>query len=85
MPARRIERDSEDPPYQQLYVILRDQITAGELQPGSAVPSLTYLMQDYGVARTTARKAIALLTEHQLVRVVQGWRTTVRERKYWKL
>lgn len=82
--AREIERESEMPPYRQLYAILRDQIITGELQPGSAVPSLTHLMQTYRVARTTARKAVALLAADGLITVVQGWRTTVRESRHWK-
>jgi DNA-binding GntR family transcriptional regulator len=82
--AREIERESEVPPYRQLYAILRDQITSGELPPGAAIPSLTHLMQQYGTARTTCRKAVALLVADGLVTVVQGWRTTVRPRQHWK-
>lgn len=79
-----INRESEIPPYRQLYAILRREIRSGEREPGSAIPSLTYLMQDYGVARATARKAVGLLADEGLVSVVQGWRTTVRDRRHWK-
>jgi DNA-binding GntR family transcriptional regulator len=41
-------------------------------------------MQTYGTARTTARKAVALLADDGLVSVVQGWRTTVRGREHWR-
>jgi integrase len=84
-PRRVIERESETPPYRQLYEILRDQIITGEIRPGAAIPSLTTLMQEYGTARTTCRKAVALLTADGLVSVVQGWRTTVRDRRHWKI
>jgi len=68
-----IERDSAVPPYRQLAGILRDKIASGELAPGAAVPSVKRLRQEYGVAETTARKAVALLRDEGLVETVMGW------------
>ena len=68
-----IDHASAVPPYRQLAGILRDQIQSGELAPGAAVPSVKRLRQEYGVAETTARKAVALLRDEGLVETVMGW------------
>jgi DNA-binding GntR family transcriptional regulator len=68
-----IDYDSAVPPYRQLAGILRDQIASGELAPGAAVPSVKRLRQEYGVAETTARKAVGLLRYEGLVETVMGW------------
>jgi DNA-binding GntR family transcriptional regulator len=72
-----IDHEAETPPYAQLAAILRAQIASGELRPGRALPSLTYLMQHYGLSRNTVRRAIAVLTDEGLVRTRPGWGTFV--------
>lgn len=72
-----IDHEAETPPFAQLAAILRAQIESGELRPGRALPSLTYLMQHYGLSRNTVRRAIAVLTEEGLVRTRPGWGTFV--------
>jgi GntR family transcriptional regulator len=67
-----IDRDGPDPVYQQLAAILRTRIEAGEIPAGRAVPSETTLMQEYGLARETVRKAVRVLRDEGLVRIVQG-------------
>lgn len=62
----------ETPVYQQLATILRDRIKSGELEPNRPLPSLVTLTQRYGVARGTAAKAVGLLVEEKLVRIVPG-------------
>jgi len=37
-------------------------------------------VQEYGIARTTAAKALKVLTEEGLAEVVPGWGTYVTER-----
>lgn len=37
------------------------------------MPSVKRLRQEYGVAETTARKAVALLRDEGLVETVMGW------------
>jgi GntR family transcriptional regulator len=73
-----INRESADPPYVQLAAILMSQIDHGELT--GTVPSITTLMQTYGIAKTTVRKAITLMVEAGYVRVVPGWGTFVNDR-----
>jgi len=60
------------PVYEQIASILRRQIEAGELQQGRAIPSETTLVQRYGVARDTARRAIQVLRDEGLVVTVKG-------------
>ncbi len=72
-----IDKGLEEPPFAQLAAILRAQIEAGELRPGRALPSLTYLMQHYELSRNTVRRAIGVLAEEGLVRTRPGWGTFV--------
>lgn len=57
-------------PYRQLAEILRARIARGDWAPGRAMASETRLVQEYGLARTTVRRAIAVLTEDGVVFVV---------------
>jgi GntR family transcriptional regulator len=73
MPARNtVDPDSATPVYVQVAEILRSRIESGELLPDRPVPSESQLQQELGVARGTARKAIALLREQDLVVTVRG-------------
>lgn len=64
-----------------LYVQVADDIAAriqrGDIQPNRPIPSENVITQEYGVARGTARKAIALLRERGLVVTVSGRGTFV--------
>lgn len=51
---------------------LRQSIQAGEIGPERALPSELELMERYGVARTTVRRALSLLQDESLIEVVQG-------------
>jgi len=62
----------ETPVYLQLAAILRGRISDGELQPNRPIPSLVALVQGYGVARGTAAKAVRVLVDEGLVRIVPG-------------
>jgi len=68
------------PRYQQIAAILRARIEAGKLAPGQRIPSEPTLMQEFGVARNTARHAIGLLRDEELVVTVPGVGTFVRSR-----
>lgn len=68
------------PPYRQLAGILRDKISSGELAPGSRLPSILELGDQYQVATPTVRKALALLKDEGLIVGVGGYGTFVRER-----
>jgi GntR family transcriptional regulator len=67
-----VDPDSATPVYVQVADILRSRIDAGQLLPDRPVPSETQLQQEFGVARGTARKAIALLRDQGLVVTVRG-------------
>lgn len=68
------------PPYRQVAAILRGRIESGELRPHHRLPSIADLVQEYGIARTTAAKALKLLVEDGLAEVVPGWGTYVAGR-----
>jgi DNA-binding GntR family transcriptional regulator len=75
-----VDHEAPQPVYQQIAAILRARIEAGELAPNRAIPSESRLMQEYGVARETARKAVRVLVAEGLVYVVQGRGAYVAER-----
>jgi DNA-binding GntR family transcriptional regulator len=56
----------------QLADLLREKITSGEIGPRQPLPSNITLVQQYGVARGTAAKAVAVLVAEGLVRQVPG-------------
>ena len=72
----------EDPrAYVRIAAQVRERIRAGELRPGEPVPSITTIVQDEGVARQTAGKALRLLEDEGLVYRVPGLGYYVAERK----
>jgi DNA-binding GntR family transcriptional regulator len=74
------DQRSGEPPYLRIAADLRARIESGEFRPGDALPSITRLSQEYGVAKTTAQKALQVLKDEGLARGVQGWGTIVAER-----
>jgi GntR family transcriptional regulator len=80
MPAGTVDPLSSVPVYQQVAAILRARIASGELAPDRPVPSEAQLVQEYGIARGTARRAIEILRDEGLVITVQGRGTYVRPR-----
>lgn len=70
---------SVTPPWRHLADDLRRRIGSGEFPPGAPLPSLAALSAEYGVGRTTARKAVAELREAGLVESVRGWGTFVKQ------
>jgi DNA-binding GntR family transcriptional regulator len=76
-----VDHEADVPPYLQIAAIIRRRIESGELAPGKPVPSVAQIVGEYGVARTTAQKALRALRDEGLVRIVQGWGTFVTERK----
>jgi GntR family transcriptional regulator len=67
-----IDPDGELAPYLQLAAILRDRIGSGELPPGARLPSIIDLAETYGIARTTAHKALRVLVDEKLAVVSKG-------------
>ncbi len=78
--AQEIDKDSPVPPYRQVAAVLRGRIESGELAPGQRLPSIADLVQVYGIARTTAAKALRVLIDDGLAEVSPGMGTYVRPR-----
>lgn len=68
-----VDRFDPTPLYVQVADQLREKIKAGELKPRDPLPSESKMVADYGIARETARRAIALLRE-------EGWVVTLPQR-----
>jgi DNA-binding transcriptional MocR family regulator len=66
------EEPEESRQYMRLANLLRSQINDGTLRVGMPAPSLTWLSEQYGIARGTARKAIRLLESEGLLRRTPG-------------
>ena len=67
--------------YRRLAARLRDQIESGELPAGSRFPSEKDLIDQYGNARETIRKALAILKAEGLIVVRHGYPTRVRDQE----
>lgn len=74
-----ITPDYEGAAYRQLAGVLRKRIRNGELPPGRRMPSEKDLHDEFGLARETVRRALALLRLEGLVEVRQGHGTFVVE------
>ena len=68
------------PRYRQIAEIIRKRIESGELEPDRPIPSENAIQQEFGVARATARHAVELLRQQDLVVTVPGMGTYVRKR-----
>jgi GntR family transcriptional regulator len=69
---RAITRDRRVPLYYKLYEVLRANIVSGKWNPGHQLPSETELIQQFGVSRITARKALSELVNEGLIYREQG-------------
>jgi len=66
--------------YRRIATDLRGQIESGEFLPGSVLPSEAALVERYGVARGTARQALADLERTGLAETQHGKGRFVRRR-----
>jgi DNA-binding GntR family transcriptional regulator len=66
----RIDPIAPLPPYRQIADILRRRIESGQYQPDTRIPTESELIEAFEVARTTARRAIALLRDEGLIYTV---------------
>jgi DNA-binding GntR family transcriptional regulator len=66
-----LDREGDTHLYLQISRIVRTRIADG-LPPGAPVPSEAQLQQEFGVARTTARRAIGVLRDEGIVHAVPG-------------
>ncbi len=79
--SEKIHEESPIPPYRQVAGFLRGQIQHGELAPGRRLPSIADLVQTYGIARTTAAKALRVLIDEGMAEVSPGMGTYVKARR----
>jgi GntR family transcriptional regulator len=75
-----VDPSLDRPVYLQIADELRAMIESGEIAPRHVLPSVNTLVQRYGVADQTVRKAVAVLKAEGLVHVVNGKGTYVSER-----
>ncbi|MEU6858548.1 GntR family transcriptional regulator [Glycomyces sp. NPDC046736] len=74
-----IDHDAATPVYQQLAEILRARIERGDWAPGRRILSEAQLVQTYGLARETTRKALRILIDAEILVTVPGRGTFVAE------
>lgn len=79
--APRVSKTNK--PYETIAAEIADRIQAGELKPNFPIPSETTLKQQYGVAKGTVRRAVALLRERGWVFTVEKRGSYVSEPKSW--
>ncbi|GIJ22370.1 GntR family transcriptional regulator [Micromonospora lutea] len=77
-PDGDIDHGAPLPPYRQLAGILAARIRRGDWQPNRAIPSEAHLVQEYGLARATVRRAIAVLVDQGVLFVVPQRGTFVK-------
>jgi GntR family transcriptional regulator len=75
-----VDHESDVPVYIQLADMLRDMITSGQIPPRTALPSISRLVQEHGVADQTVKKAVQVLRDEGLVRTITGKGVYVTER-----
>ncbi len=66
----KIDPTGPVPPYRQIAEILRSRIESGEYPKGTRIPTESEIVDTWEVARTTARRAIALLREQGFIETV---------------
>lgn len=74
----KIDPTGPVPPYKQIAEIIRQRIASGEYRKGTRIPTESEMVETWEVARTTARRAIALLRDEGLVDTVPQRGTYVR-------
>jgi GntR family transcriptional regulator len=64
--------------HRQVYLLLRDRLLGGSLQPGDQLPPEPLLCEQFGVSRITLRRAVSDLEQEGLLERVQGRGTFAR-------
>jgi GntR family transcriptional regulator len=71
--------EPQRPQYRQIADLIRAAVDAGEYEPGQALPSEPVLADRYGVSRPTVNRAISILRNEGVIRVIRGKGSIVRE------
>ncbi|GAA0964324.1 hypothetical protein GCM10009555_001220 [Acrocarpospora macrocephala] len=72
-----LDREGPNPVYKQIADAIAARIRSGDLPEGSPIPSEADLVEEYRIARTTARRVARELREQGLAFTVQGEGTFV--------
>ncbi len=84
-PTARFEKIKETfkegniPLYFQFYLMIRNNILLGEIEPGTRIPTINELNRIFKVSHATIRKALALLEKNLLIIKKRGTGIMVRE------
>ncbi|MFJ8747566.1 GntR family transcriptional regulator [Embleya sp. NPDC127516] len=65
-------RADNRPPYERIAAHYRDLISSGSMAPGTMLPSIRAMADEWGVSTPTAERAMKLLREEKLVRGIRG-------------
>ena len=77
--SSRLDPQLGSPLYHQIFVILRNKIHSGEVQPGAFLPSEHDIAAEFGVSRITAKRALNELAGAGLVVRERGRGTKVSD------
>ncbi|GAA3107606.1 winged helix-turn-helix domain-containing protein [Streptosporangium carneum] len=78
-----IEFEPDRPIWIQVVEVLQGRIERGEYLPRHLVPSEAQMVQEFGIARTTARKVVAYLRDQGFVYTVPQIGTFVHSSDKW--
>ncbi|TKG97437.1 GntR family transcriptional regulator [Puteibacter caeruleilacunae] len=67
-----INKDNDSPIYQQIVDSIMEGIMQGRLKENDQLPSVNFILREYGIARQTLIKALRLLQEKGIVKAVHG-------------
>lgn len=70
--VEKIDHEAGEPVWSQLAGILRRQIERGEIAPGKLLPSISQLMQTYGLSDGTVKRALSALRDEGLIETITG-------------
>lgn len=73
-----IDHEAATPVYRQVAAILAERVRAGTYQPGRRLPSVRDLVQEFGIAQLTARKALRVLVDDGTAEMSPGMGTFVK-------
>lgn len=79
MPVEEIDYDAPLPPYRQIAAVIIGEIEQGELRPHRPIPSEATMIQRWGVARDTVRRAVRYLRDEGYVYTISQRGTFVAE------
>lgn len=81
--SMHVDHFDPTPKFRQLANIIRERIRSGELQPRDPIPSESSMVADHGIARDTARAAVALLRDEGYVITLPQRGSYVADKENW--